>query len=444
MRLSGSKAAALLKALARHGTSAISRPRRMVFTAIGAAEALLDHGMVVFFPGPGSFTGEDCAEFHLHGSPFLVAQLLEQVSARGARHARPGEFTERAFHNGKIDLTQAEAVADLIAAETELQARCAREQLEGRLSHAISEIGDPLRGFLAEMEAHIDFPDEDIEPLTIARWADALLEVQTTLNRFLETYSSGRLCREGARVVLAGLPNAGKSSLLNAVLGEDRAIVTDIPGTTRDTIEERLTLNGLAVRLCDTAGILSEEAARTPDHVEQLGIARSWERLTHADLVLYLTDSRDPLPQEEDPLLLRVKARARRLVVVLSKADAVQESQLHQAKTRISAAYGCEVITSSARQAASVSEFRAALRRQLLGETPAAASVVITTERHAHALREAAGAVREALSALEAQDPAEFVAVHVRGALGALNEIIGVTHSDDILGLIFSKFCIGK
>lgn len=444
VRVSGPQAQVALEALARNGAIAARSPRTMVFTAIGPKHAPLDHGMVVFFPGPASFTGEDCAEFHLHGSPFLLARILELVVAHGARHARPGEFTERAFHNGKIDLAQAEAIADLIAAETELQARCAREQLEGRLSHAIAEIGDPLRNFLAEMEAYIDFPDEDIEPLTIARWGEALNEVAATLRRYIASFASGRLCREGARVVLAGLPNAGKSSMLNALLGEDRAIVTDIPGTTRDSIEERLTLDGLAVRLCDTAGLLSEEAARTPDLVEQMGISRSWERLTNADLVLYLSDVRDPIGPEEETIFARVKTRARRVVVLLTKLDLVDPATAAAAKAKVATATGCEVLLCSARQAAALDKLRTALRALLLGNVAEVGSIVITTERHVHALREASAAVNEALAALDANDPAEFVAVHVRAALGALNEIIGVTHNDDILGRIFSKFCIGK
>jgi len=419
-------------------------PRKLVFASIheGPWEetAVLDEGLIVFFPGPQSYTGEDVAEFQLHGSSYLVQRLLECLLGAGARLARPGEFTERAFARGKIDLSQAEAVADLIGAETEIQARVAREQLEGKLSLALSELGEPLREMLAEIEAHIDFPDEDITPLPLEAWSTRLGEIQAVIKTYLASYRSGRLCREGALVVLAGLPNAGKSSLLNALLGEERAIVTELAGTTRDSIEERTSIEGLQVRFCDTAGLLEDAGLRMPDQVEKLGIERSWKKLEQADLVLFVLDGTLSFETQRE-VLAEVRSRAGKVLIIVNKTELLSPLQ----QEGMLAKYGernCVFVSALRRRG--LEELKEKLLSELLGGDIIQGSIILTNQRHFEALKQAENALRDAIDELGARRPPELIAIHLRAALGALEDIIGATPNEDILGLIFSKFCIGK
>lgn len=448
VRVSGPACKRALQALCSKSVDVIANPREMTFQSVldplsGKRGEVLDHGMVVFFPAPKSFTGEDCAEFHLHGSPYLVRRLLENLNTLGVRSARAGEFSERAFLNGRIDLAQAEAVADLIAAETAAQAKVATEQLAGKLSQAISELGEPLRELLAQIEAFIDFPEEDIEPLSYAAWKRELSKVEQTLNTYIASFETGKLYREGAQVVLSGLPNAGKSSLLNRLVGEDRAIVTPIPGTTRDSIEERITLNGLYVRLWDTAG-LEDEAARKPDTVEKLGIARSWKHAEQADLVLFIFDGTQNF-ETQLRLFEKIRALKRPLLVVANKADLLGAVSIQDRVDEIEAASGSEVRFVSALAGIGISELCDAIVEKLLGDHQASAGqLLICNARHKDALVSTVEAIKRAKKGIADKVPSEFIALEVRTALNALSEIIGLTHTEDILGRIFSKFCIGK
>lgn len=444
IRLSGPHTKAVFERICPGAARAFLAPRTAVFGPIYQGDwheaEVLDEGLAIFFPGPNSYTGEDVVEFHLHGSPFLVKRLLSVLTQNGVRLARPGEFTERAFHAGKIDLSQAEAVADLINAETEIQARVAREQLAGKLSLALSELGEPLRGLLAEIEAYIDFPEEDINPLTSSEWAKKLQEVLSVLREYIGSFRTGRLCREGALVTLAGLPNAGKSSLLNALLGEDRAIVTALAGTTRDSIEERASINGLQVRFCDTAGLLEDAGLRIPDPVEKLGIERSWQKLEQADLVLFIFDSQLGFDAQQD-VLAEVRSRALKVLIVANKSDlltAAQQSALLEKLGEKNAVFV------SALKGLGLSELRERILNVLMGAGVPAGSILVTNQRHFEALKQAEIAILDALHEIEKKTPAEFISIHLRAVLGALEDIIGVTHNEDILGLIFSKFCIGK
>ena len=441
VRVSGPKTREVLRALSSRGSEAVAYPRTQIFAPIldlaettkntvPAASPVLDHALFTFFSAPHSFTGEDVAEFSLHGSPYLQERFLRGLTNLGVRAARPGEFTERAFLNGKLDLSQAEAVADLIAAETETQARIAREQLEGRLSQAISELGEPLRDLIAEIEAYIDFPDEGIEPQTAENWSESIAEVKLRIASYLDSYRSGRVCREGAQVVLAGLPNAGKSSLLNRIVGENRAIVTPIPGTTRDSIEERVSINGLAVRLWDTAGLPADNYI--PDEVERIGIEQSWMRLRNADLVVFLFDGTKDF-KENSELISKVRESNPKMVLVLNKCD----EPIHETSPD-------DALRISARQGVGVSALYDLISGNLLGEERERGSLLICTARHHEALVRASEALEESLRGIAQGDPAEFIAVLIRSALGYLNEIIGLTSNDEILGPIFSKFCIGK
>ncbi len=449
VRVSGPKAREVCELLCSEHVRILSHPRELVCSGVSEPESgeSFDFALVSFFPNPKSYTGEDVLEFNLHGSPYLLERLLQTLQEHEVRLARPGEFTERAYENGLIDLSQAEAVADLIAAETQAQARVAREQLEGKLSEAMSTLGEPLRNLLAEIEAHIDFPEEGIDPLAISKWGEILSAVRETMNSYIETFRFGRLYREGARVVLAGLPNAGKSSILNRFLGESRAIVTDIPGTTRDVIEERCSLDGLLVRFIDTAGILIEGTERSPDLVEKLGIERSWKQVEASDIVLFVWDLRGDANSQTD-LFQKVEQRSSSIFLVANKADLFVQPDLTAVMKEINDLIQIKALPLSALSGLGFDSVRALLRTALLGAPPtlppSQGFTAITTQRHFDALKRSLGFLEEGVLAIKDGVPPEFIALHLRESLGALDEIIGITSNDEILGRIFSKFCIGK
>ncbi len=388
---------------------------------------ILDQALVVFFPSPRSFTGEDVLEVHLHGSPYIVRRFIELVLQCNTRLARAGEFSERAFLNGKLDLSQAEAIADIIQAETESQARVAQEQLSGKLSQAISNVGEPLRDLLAEIEAGIDFPEEDINPLTYQEWREKISAVNIILEQYISSYKSGKLYRDGINIVLAGIPNAGKSSILNRLLGEERAIVTPIAGTTRDSIEERISIGGFLVKLWDTAGLANTDYQ--PDQIEALGIERSWKHIKEADLVMYIFDSERGISEQQD-LYNRVRDEARNLILVGNKSDL--------ATTKIA-----DAVFVSAKTGEGFDLLREHIL-EIMTVNSRSHSLLITNERHLESIKAASASLRESIAGIVNKDPAEFIALLLRSALSSLNEIIGITTTDNILGRIFSKFCIGK
>lgn len=440
VRISGPETQQIARQLCARGQEVVAAPRMMLTTDIGADGETIDCGMAVFFRAPQTFTGEDVLELHLHGSPYIVNKVIEAAAGCGARLAQPGEFSKRAFLNGKLDLTQAEAIADLIAAESAAQARLAREQLGGALSGAVAGIGEPLRAAAAEIEAYIDFPDEDIEPQTAGEWREQIGRVRAQIARYLETFRAGRICREGAAVCLAGFPNVGKSSLLNILLGHERAIVTDIAGTTRDHIEERISIGGMLIRLWDTAGLFDQEVssrrAHDPDPVERLGIARSWAQLEQAELVLFVVDPADALDESLE-LRRRIGEKNANLLTIVNKADllpAGKRPELHECLG------GCIFV--SAKSGEGLSELREEIRSRLAGSLRE--GVLVGNERHAERLSAALQALERATAAIEQLQPPELAALELRCALGALNDIVGVTETEDILGRIFSKFCIGK
>ncbi len=450
VRLSGGQTQRILSKLLDKPGKLLSRPRSLqllqVLDFVSGNEAeLLDTALCAYFPAPNSFTGEDCLEFHLHGSPFVVRRLMENLCAAGARLAEPGEFTQRAFLNGRMDLSQAEAVADVIAAETEAQARVAQQQLAGKLHDAIDTLGEPLRNLLAEIEAFIDFPDEDIEPASIEQWKREVAIASEQIGRYLASFRTGRLYREGAQVVLAGIPNAGKSSLMNALVGETRAIVTPIAGTTRDSIDTRIDLDGLHVSLWDTAGLVDGALAdRLPDEVEQIGIARSWQHLETADIALFVFAADEDLLLQTE-FFLQVSKRCRQIVALLNKIDLVDPPRRNELSSHLEELLGAPPKLISALEGSGLADLKVSLRAELIGSGPKPASVLVSNQRHYEALVQAADALDRALDVLKEKEVgAEFVALELRTALGALSDIVGVTYTEDILGRIFSKFCIGK
>ena len=413
-------------------------PRNMVFgEMLDAQGRVIDQGLAVRFPGPRSYTGEDSAEFHCHGSPVVLRELLGALFAAGARQARAGEFTRRAFLNGQLDLTQAEAVIDLIDAETAAAARNAAAQLDGGLRRVLEPIQDALLDITSRFYAVVDYPDEDIEDIRPEQVAQALDSSAAALDRLLATCQRGKVLKSGVRTAIVGRPNAGKSSLLNALAGFDRAIVTDIPGTTRDTVEESVLCGGVLLRLTDTAGIRDTE-----DTVEQLGVERSRKALEAADLVLAVVDGSVP-PTPEDLAVLRLAAKSPRWIAVFSKCD------LWDTKARSVGVIGqvgapAASVSLSAVTGQGLDRLEAAVAALFpAGEAPDSGSL-LTDQRQEEAARRARDAVRRAKEALDAGLTPDAILTDAEEALDALGELTGRTAKEEIVSRIFSRFCVGK
>lgn len=395
--------------------------------------AVVDEVMFAFLRQPRSYTGEDTVEIHCHGGPYVVRQVLGLVLARGARHAEPGEFTKRAFLNGRLDLTQAEAVLDLIRSRTDKAAGVALGQMEGGLSQEVRALREQLVDTLVQVEAAIDFPEEEIELLRQAELAGKVAGVVDRIAVLIDSYEWGRLIREGVRVCIVGRPNVGKSSLMNALLGVDRAIVTATPGTTRDFIEEAVNLDGLPVVLWDTAGIRGGT-----EGVEQVGIDVTLDRLEESEGCLLVLDGSAPLTHEDVEVMQRV--RDKQGLVVVNKSDLGQRlapADVSETLPRL------EQVKVSALTSQGLDELRMALRGCFL-DSSKESEIVVTNVRHKAALERARSSLSEVQRAMEQGMPPDIVAVDLQEARDDLEEIIGAVTNDDILERIFSQFCIGK
>ncbi|MDX6766524.1 MAG: tRNA uridine-5-carboxymethylaminomethyl(34) synthesis GTPase MnmE [Candidatus Methylacidiphilales bacterium] len=423
IRLSGPQALELAATLAAPRPLP---PRRAVHAVLKLDGKMLDDAVVTCWPGPGSYTGEDTAEICCHGNPLIVESLMEACCRLGARVARGGEFTERAFLNGRMDLTQAEAVMDLIQAGSERALRAARALQDGHLGKSVRAMVEELLQLLAHLEAHIDFPEEDIDPQTGAAFLQGIDNLSAHLESLLETAPEGRHLREGFQVVLCGAPNAGKSSLLNALLQRDRAIVSPVPGTTRDTIEETITLGGMCVRLVDTAGLRPDA-----DAVEQLGIARTHEALAAADLVLHLVDPLDPQPQPQTQLLEDTGSAP--VLHLRSKCD------LHPGPLPE------EWLAVSAKTGHGLDALRQRIASHLrMDETSGGLDALAINSRHEALLARARDALLAAREGQSTGRPPELVSSDLRLALQSLSEITGRVTNEHILDRLFKNFCIGK
>ena len=396
----------------------------------------VDRGLAVRFPGPHSYTGEDCAEFHCHGSPVVLREVLSALFAAGARQAAPGEFTRRAFLNGRLDLTEAEAVADLIDAETAAAARNAAAQLGGSLRRDFEAVYDRLLDMTSQFYAVVDYPDEDIEDLGPAELAGALRSCGQVLDRLLDTCQRGRVLKSGVRTAIVGRPNAGKSSLLNALAGYERAIVTDIPGTTRDTVEESVLCGGVRLRLIDTAGIRAAS-----DAVERLGVERSRLALESADLALAVVDAAAGFTRE-DGEILRLAARCPRWVLVLNKEDLVPGTVRFPPLPEDLPAPAASLCL-SALDGRGLDGLERAVA-DLFPEGDAPDGAVLTNARQQEAALRARRAIGRAEEALVAGMTADAVLADAEEALAALGELTGRTAGEDIVSRIFQRFCVGK
>lgn len=394
----------------------------------------LDECVLTYFAGPHSYTGEDVVELACHGSNLVLGQVLQGLIEAGARLAMPGEFTQRAFLNGRLDLAAAEAVVDVIRARTDAALRVATGQLAGRLSREISALRGSLITLLAEIEAAIDFPD-DVEPPPDAEVAARATAVRERALEVRRSAEAGRLYREGAALVLAGRPNVGKSSLLNALLGEERAIVTEIPGTTRDVIEESLNLQGIPVRAIDTAGL-----RETTDTVEALGVERTRAQLAAADLVAWLLDASEGLTPADARLAGELAAR--RVVVALNKID--RGNRVDADAVRALLGPEAPVVPVSALTGAGLDELREVLVRTLLGGEVSPESILVSNARHDERLRSAVLALDRAIEAAETGFDQAAISLDLRLAAEALGEITGETVTEETISQIFARFCVGK
>lgn len=409
-------------------------PGKAVFGELvdpGASSAKIDEVVVTYFAKPHSYTTDDIVEISAHGSPIVLRHVVEVCLARGARLAEPGEFTMRAFLNGRIDLTQAEAVRDLIESQTLYQAKVAAQQLEGGLSRRLQPVKQKLVELIALLEAGVDFAEDDVSVLPAETILHQIAEVRTPLEALAASFAYGKIVHEGLTLAIIGRPNVGKSSLFNRLVEHERAIVTAIPGTTRDLVTETVAIGGIPVKLVDTAGI-----RRALDETESIGIRKSMEALADADLVLIVLDASQPLTADDAELLSQVELRS--AIVVENKVDvsssefAVPGSQHKRVKTSALAGTGIE-------------ELRAEILRHIGGEAgQQAESGFLTNLRHQSLVRDSLGALDAAEAAVRTNVPHEMLLMDLYGSLRPLDEITGATTTDDILNLIFSRFCIGK
>jgi tRNA modification GTPase len=394
---------------------------------------MIDEVLLAVLRAPRTFTREDTVEISCHGGLLPARLALDTILASGARLAEPGEFTKRAFLNGRIDLAQAEAVADVIHSRTELALAAANEQLAGKLSQRVNELRDDLMLTLAHVEAHIDFPDEDIAPDTKAKLLQRLEHGIAFMDELLNTANEGQILRRGIRAAIVGRPNAGKSSLLNQLLGRDRAIVSPIPGTTRDTIEETANIRGLPVVFIDTAGLREAH-----DEIEREGIRRSRESLAQAELILHVLDASEPLTAADKEYLGEFAAKKR--ILVRNKTDLAVKLEL-PAQLVVTPL----MVNVSCLSGAGIESLKDAIKNLVWsGEIKAEMLQVTINSRHQDALNRARAAARQATDALAANATLELVAMDLRIAANAVGEIVGKTTTEDLLDSIFSTFCIGK
>ena len=395
----------------------------------------IDEVLLGIMRAPKTYTTEDIVEFNCHGGIVSLTAVLEVVVKAGARLAEPGEFTKRAFLNGRLDLAQAEAVAELIGSKTELSRKIALNALEGKLSENVNHLSDTIAGLLAETEASIDFPEEELDFMKVAVQHQTARAIQAGLTRLLSTAEEGRLIKDGITVAILGKPNVGKSSLLNALVQRERAIVTDIPGTTRDTIEETINLGGIPMHLIDTAGI-----RQTSDIIEQQGVLRSKAVIDKAEFLLLMFDASQGLTEADVELL--ETANSHKALLILNKTDLPIVTPPDALWAHCS---NKQVVQTAIPEGKGLEALKTAMREELLGDAFVRGdSPIVTNARHQDALRRANAALNDAIESLTNAMPPELVAVDLHISLDALGDIVGKTTTEDILDRIFSQFCIGK
>ena len=438
IRISGGQSHAIVrKIFVPMGNSGFSE-RKLCFGKIIDPEntETVDEVLCVIMNSPDTYTGEDVAEIHSHGGYIVPRKILELLIALGATLATPGEFTRRAFLNGKMDLAQAEAVSDIISAQTEQSLRYAEAQLEGALSGKVNELKDEILNILAEIEANLDFPEEDIDPLARNRLKEVARSMEKGLSVLIESYDTGRMFRDGVTMVILGKPNVGKSSILNCLLEIQRAIVSPIAGTTRDFIEERINVGGIPLVITDTAGIRN-----TGDRVERLGVELSLKKAEESEFVLVVLDQNTEL-DSLDRKILETAAKKKHLVVI-NKVDL--EEKLEKSKLR-QVLGGKSTVRTSALTGEGIDHLRQTIFEVLAGSSRGtdASELVLTNLRHKKSMEKARERLRTFLELLRRNEYPEILSIELRNSMNSLGEITGEVTTEDLLGRIFSRFCIGK
>jgi tRNA modification GTPase len=392
----------------------------------------LDEVVISLFKGPHSYTGEDIVEISCHGSPYVQQQVLQAIIKHGARIAKAGEFTQRAFLNGKLDLTQAEAVADLIASNTAASQKAAITNMRGGFSHLLKDLREQLIQFSSLLELELDFSEEDVEFADREKFTKLIENISSVVNDLIRSFRLGNVIKNGVNVAIVGRPNAGKSTLLNTLLNENRAIVSEIPGTTRDTIEEVLNINGILFRLIDTAGIREH----TQDVIESMGVVRSLEKIEQADIIVYVFDVLDTTEKEFQRVIGQFEKESKQVVYVANKSDVRSSFSTDHFRK--------EILFLSAKENIGIDKLKEQLFTIATGSQTLAENVIITNARHYEALQLLQSALVDIKTGLEEELSPELLTPDIRRSLHYLGEITGEITNEDRLDYIFSKFCIGK
>ena len=399
-----------------------------------SGDETLDEVVVSLFRGPRSYTGEDVVEISCHGSPFIQEKIIQAIITKGARLARPGEFTLKAFLNGKMDLAQAEAVADLIASNTEASRRTALQNIRGGFSHELQALREQLIKFSALIELELDFSQEDVEFADRTQLKQLIADLQRVVDKLLQSFKLGNVIKNGVQAAIIGKPNAGKSTLLNTLLNENRAIVSDIAGTTRDTIEEVLNIDGVLFRLIDTAGIRHH----TSDVIESMGVEKSLEKMHAADVVLYIFDVNETSAEQLTQTVSELGNAGVNYLLVGNKADVTD------AKDTASKFHGLDVLFISAKDRSGIDELKKSLLHKAVSGEINAEDTIVTNARHFEALQKLQATLHDVNNGMQQNIPGDLLAIDIRQCLHYLGEITGEITNEDQLDFIFSKFCIGK
>lgn len=437
IRISGPKSHQIARNIFQTAKKGEFEYRKLYYGKIAdpSTNQTLDNVLCAFMNSPNSYTGEDIVEIHSHGGYVVPQKILQIVINNGARPASPGEFTNRAFLNGKMDLTQAEAVADIINAQTEKSLKQAENQLQGNLSKKINTLKDKLLDMMAEIEAQVDFPEEDIDPIVKKRLLKTSDYIQKELKKLENSYDKGKIFKEGVYTAIIGKPNVGKSSILNAMVGSERAIVSPVPGTTRDFIEEIVDVKGIPLKIVDTAGI-----RQTDDSIEKIGVDLALKKSKEAEFLIVVLDNSKKI--EDDDIKIIADSKNKKKIVVINKSDMKKEIDLERLNHLVNPE---ECILTSAKTGKNINSLNISIYNTLVHNISEESSeTVLTSERHKNAIKKAKGYIESFTRLLKADESPEILSIDLRSSMDSLGKITGEVTTEDILGRIFSKFCIGK